>query len=343
MYCRKDEKRFGSRAVYQSRRNFCGGRGYILLFVDFRSFLESGFSCRRHSTVWSRHALMASDAVRIEKSLVETHALPHLHADVSLCWGCRCRRRLLQADKVQITGSVQASSTTAVQDGGMLQAATEEQEWANLKEIKKRLLSAMANANVYREGGDLELELATGQLVASAGIIFRIRKRPDLLMQEWDSLIDEQVNLIRDNPLAVESPASQDNVLFGEDGLNDLLQRIGNGNQGWGLEPVKEIVDNVFRMTTMGRKLRRAQRRARRAARRKVRRSDTALGRALLQDDLLKEEEESGAACEPRLTEEEWKAIEMAEREAADGKLVPCHPHSSASSRPLQTRPMFLM
>lgn len=73
-----------------------------------------------------------------------------------------------------------------------------------------------------------ELLRTTGGVV-SAGILARLRKRPDLLTAEWDDLVDEAIEQLRENPLASEASAETVNPLFGEGvpDLDDLLQRAG--------------------------------------------------------------------------------------------------------------------
>ena len=46
--------------------------------------------------------------------------------------------------------------------------------------------------------------------------MFRIRKRPDLLLQEWDQLADESIELLRENPLFMAGNDDKINPLFFE-------------------------------------------------------------------------------------------------------------------------------
>jgi hypothetical protein len=49
----------------------------------------------------------------------------------------------------------------------------------------------------------LPQDTTTGEVDAAVlGVILRIRKRPDLLLSEWDELIDESLEQIRENPLS---------------------------------------------------------------------------------------------------------------------------------------------
>ncbi|MCY3411598.1 MAG: hypothetical protein INQ03_08215 [Candidatus Heimdallarchaeota archaeon] len=73
--------------------------------------------------------------------------------------------------------------------------------------------------NIYRHSepcGPCDMNMGTDALGVAEDItvndgstqlmLFRIRKRPDLLLQEWDQLIDEQMTLMKENPLASPVP-----------------------------------------------------------------------------------------------------------------------------------------
>lgn len=70
-------------------------------------------------------------------------------------------------------------------------------------------------------GTVVAITLATTGAAVGAAIIFRIRKRPDLLTQEWDALLDEHLEQLYQNPLAAESTANT-NPLQNMDGGGDL-------------------------------------------------------------------------------------------------------------------------
>ncbi|MCB1219403.1 MAG: type VI secretion system tube protein Hcp [Planctomycetales bacterium] len=63
-------------------------------------------------------------------------------------------------------------------------------------------------------------------------IIIRIRKRPDLLMQEWDSLIDEQMEALQNNPLYEGDNGTGENPLYeGRQAGGDGAAAEGSSNR----------------------------------------------------------------------------------------------------------------
>ncbi len=87
-------------------------------------------------------------------------------------------------------------------------------------------LNADETGTVHKDS--LEAYFGNGEQVVfeagAANINHRIRKRPDLLLQEWDELIDEQLEQVRENPLALNSPPAQTWVVDANaDGDLDIL------------------------------------------------------------------------------------------------------------------------
>ncbi|MCB1185762.1 type VI secretion system tube protein Hcp [bacterium] len=63
-------------------------------------------------------------------------------------------------------------------------------------------------------------------------IIIRIRKRPDLLMQEWESLIDEQMEALQNNPLYEGDNGTAENPLYeGRQAGDDGADADGSSNR----------------------------------------------------------------------------------------------------------------
>lgn len=69
--------------------------------------------------------------------------------------------------------------------------------------------------------GDKGLGLSVLDLDDPADDEGRLKKRPDLLMSEWNELIDESLSQLRENPLAVATAGHSDNPLF-DDTLSEI-------------------------------------------------------------------------------------------------------------------------
>jgi hypothetical protein len=62
---------------------------------------------------------------------------------------------------------------------------------------------------------EIAFDKEASALLGSSNVL-RIRKRPDLLLQEWDQLIDEQLVNLKDNPLAVAANDASNPLMFME-------------------------------------------------------------------------------------------------------------------------------
>jgi hypothetical protein len=90
------------------------------------------------------------------------------------------------------------------------------QELKNLTERIKIEMMAIESNDIENEIYKREmflLDIKSVQL-EQRNLLLRIRKRPDLLTSEWDSLIDESMSQIKENPLYQENTNSGENPLF---------------------------------------------------------------------------------------------------------------------------------
>mmetsp|Transcript_37375 Transcript_37375/g.76695 ORF Transcript_37375/g.76695 Transcript_37375/m.76695 type:complete len:915 (+) Transcript_37375:13-2757(+) len=220
------------------------------------------------------------------------------------------RRRLLAKDGAQISGLVQGNAVGKILDRGeagdnvglLLREYSDGQKSKQLGKVFRRILSAISGPHVYAESAELELEELGGEVFETAEEIVRLKKRPDLLTQEWNDLIDEEVTVLSENPLATRRA--------GEYNVEDF--RV---EQRTDYEQLSMQVDTVYRVSALGRKVRRHAARARRKAARRSRRSGDFIPAGTR---LLLAADEVQAECKPGLSEDE-----LVELEKKSEQLVP--------------------